>query len=496
MKGKRLIRINYMQFNTHIFILFFLPISIISYFIINRLSKNKNHIGNCFLLILSIIFYAYAGVKILFFLIFSIIINYIFILLQKKINYYNRIILSGAIIINVLILLSFKYLNFFILNINTIFNKEIASLDIILPLGISFFTFQQIQYQVETYYRRTQSYSFFEYVLYVFYFPKLIMGPLTDPHYLITQFRDPQKKNINLDNIVQGIQLFVTGLLKKLCLADVFAQGVDWGFTNQSIATSGDLIIVMLAYTFQIYFDFSGYTDMANGISKMLNISLPINFNSPYKAFSIREFWKRWHMSLTHFLTQYIYIPLGGSKKGNTITYINTLVVFVISGIWHGANWTFILWGFLHGMGQILNRIFQKQYEKINPVVQWFLTFSYINILWLLFRSASITEWITMLKNILHLSDMNISQKLINKFIRPETQIIFKTLRISFLNEKIYGFSLLFYIAISFIICLCCENTNSKEHKKSFLSLIFIVLGFVWCLTCLGTESTFVYFNF
>ena len=485
-----------MQFNTHIFILFFLPLSIIIYFIINRISKNKNHIGNCLLLILSIIFYAYAGVKILLFLVFSIIINYTFILLQKKINHSNKIILSITITINVFILLSFKYINFFILNINTIFNKEIASLDIILPLGISFFTFQQIQYQVETYYHKTQSYSFLEYVLYIFYFPKLIMGPLTDPHYLITQFRDPLNKNINSDNIVYGIQLFVIGLFKKIALADVFAQGVDWGFTNQSIATSGDLIIVMLAYTFQIYFDFSGYTDMAIGISQMLNISLPINFNSPYKAFSIREFWKRWHMSLTHFLTQYIYIPLGGSKKGNTITYINTLVVFLISGIWHGANWTFILWGFLHGIGQIFNRVFQKQYDKISPVVQWFLTFSYINILWLLFRSESITQWIAMLKNILNLSNMNVSKELINKFIRPETQIILKTLRISFLNEKIYGFSLLCYIAISFIICLCFENTNSKKYKKSYLSLITTVLCFVWCLTCLGAESTFVYFNF
>ncbi len=296
------------------------------------------------------------------------------------------------IVSNVLLLFYFKYLNFFITNINAIFTKEIPLKEIILPLGISFFTFQQIMYVVSVY-RNQISLNVLDYLVYILYFPKLLMGPLNDPKEFIDQINEDERKKGDWNNIANGLKILSFGLFKKLVLADTFAIAVNWAYTNIDVATSMDWLLAMLFYTFEIYFDFSGYTDMAVGISTMLNIQLPSNFNSPYKAMSIREFWKRWHISLTTFFTKYIYIPLGGSREGIVHTYLNTMIVFLISGLWHGANWTFILWGVLHGTFSLLDRITEKHRNKVNIVVQWSLTFLVVNILWLLFRSESIEQW-------------------------------------------------------------------------------------------------------
>ena len=182
------------------------------------------------------------------------------------------------------------------------------------------------------------------------------------------------------------------GLAKKVLIADLFGHAVSWGWGTTDTLSSMEIVIVMLSYTFQIYFDFSGYSDMAVGIGKMFNIDIPVNFLSPYKSYSILEFWKLWHITLTKFLRNYVYIPLGGNKKGYIRTYVNIILVFLLSGIWHGANWTFILWGGIHGLAQVLNRIFERTWNNCNQVFRWLCTFSFINVMWLIFRADSVMQ--------------------------------------------------------------------------------------------------------
>ena len=324
------------------------------------------------------------------------------------------------------------------------------------------------------------------------------MGPLVSPNVLLAQFHDESKRKISSENIVDGIQMFIIGLFKKVILADTFAKAVAWAWNLGDFTkiTAMDIFLVMLAYTFQIYFDFSGYSDMAIASAKMLNFELPMNFDSPYKAYSIRDFWKRWHISLTKFLTEYIYFPLGGSKKGEARTYLNTMIVFLISGVWHGANWTFILWGILHGVFSIFDRLVEKFRKNIHPALQWMTTFLTINVLWLLFRANSIGEWKHALSQMLRLQDTRISDGLISTFIQPESKLLTKVFHLDFFDGNVRGFWMLVFYLIGFVLCLGFENAYRRKYKKNILTAIFFAILFVFTLTCIGSESVFVYFNF
>lgn len=470
----------------------FLPLFIITYYV---LSKINPVFGKIALVIGSIIFYIYSGWKVSVVLGISILINYGMAIIMVCRPPHRKILLFLNSIFNIGILLYFKYFNFFITNINTLFSKRIPLKEIVLPLGISFFTFQQIMYVVNIS-KGEISLNLLDYLAYILYFPKILMGPLNEPKEFISQLNDSNLKHVNWDNIACGIKTFSFGLFKKLVLADTFAIAVNWGYSNFETASSVDWILIMLFYTFEIYFDFSGYTDMAVGISSMLNIQLPINFDSPYKAISIRDFWKRWHISLTDFFTGYIYVPLGGSRKGRFRTYYNTILVFFISGIWHGANWTFILWGILHGTFSVLDRVFEKQQQKLSSIVRWSLTFFAVNILWLLFRSDSIMQWFTILKQIFFFQNMTVSDGLIKSFILPETAFLLKMLHLRRINEYIKGFSILLFTLAGFGLCLIPENNYKNFKKNNCFSLITASIAFVWSFLCLSSESVFVYFNF
>ena len=484
-----------MQFNSYIFIFLLLPISVIGYFLVNKYFKNKN-LGNYFLLAVSVAFYCYAGLNNSFILLLSVIVNYFLATRIKKSEHSKKSLLIMSFVFNIGILLYFKYTNFFILNINSIFKTDMAVANIILPLGISFFTFQQIAYVMNVYKKTIEDVSFSEYALFILYFPKLIMGPLIEPDKFIAQIRDEKRKKLDLDNVIIGIRMFNIGLFKKLLFADVFSQAVTWGFSNYDMVSSLDWIIISLAYTFEIYFDFSGYSDMAIGISKMLNIDLPINFNSPYKSYSMREFWEKWHMSLTNFLTRYIYIPLGGNRKGKVRTYINMILVFVISGIWHGANWTFIMWGILNGMICAVERMLGNRTKDIHSGFKWCLNFIVINVLWLLFRAESITQWIDIIKRTVSLSNISISSGLVNSFNIPELSFLYKWTSLSYLDSKIYGFTMMAYICIAFIIVLCFKNTSERTYKNTAVSAVVSAILLMWGILSLGSISTFVYFGF
>lgn len=482
-----------MQFNSFSFILLFLPLTVLLYYISNGLNIT---IGKIVLLIASITFYAYPDWRVLNVISISLAINYLFAALIKKTNRWRTLYLCIPIIINIGLLLYFKYSNFAITSINTYFGKEMPLKELILPVGISFFTFQQIAYIVAVYKGEIEKADILDYLVFILFFPKILMGPLTDPVDFIGQLNDSLSKKINWENISFGIKIFSLGLFKKVMLADVFAGAVAWGYTNIETATSMDWILVMLFYTFEIYFDFSGYSDMATGASLMFNITLPINFDSPYKAISIRDFWRRWHISLTKFLTKYIYIPLGGNKKGILFTCLNTMIVFLVSGIWHGANWTFILWGAMHGALSIFDRLFDKVQEKICGPARWICTFTAVNILWLLFRSETILQWRDILTKIICFQNLNVSDELIRIFELQETSFISNTLNLNWQTENIRGFWMLVYIVVSGGICLLFENNYKKLKSNSWVMMVISAIAFIWGFICLSSESVFVYFNF
>jgi D-alanyl-lipoteichoic acid acyltransferase DltB (MBOAT superfamily) len=390
--------------------------------------------------------------------------------------------------------------------------------NITLPLGISFFTFQQVSFIVDSYRGETKGYSFLDYALFVSFFPQLVAGPIVLHSELISQFNDKVKWKVDFDNLTRGIILFTRGLAKKVLIADVFGKAVDWGFERAAIATSGqealafyEIIIVMLSYTFQIYFDFSGYSDMATGLGSMFNFVIPMNFNSPYKALSVADFWKRWHMTLTRFLTKYVYIPLGGNRKGKVRTYINIMIVFLVSGIWHGANWTFILWGIIHGLGQCFNRVtggvYKAMTSKIDscrlgrfimmPVkaIQWAVTFVFINVTWLLFRADSVTQWLQILDR-LKVPYYFTRAELLDFFRIPRISYVFEALHIYMPEKSVEFFCMYVFMGLAFALCLLFENNYKRQARRNTLSMV-ITAGLLFvCIISLSSISTFLYFNF
>ncbi len=482
-----------MQFNTYIFILIYLPVLVTGYFFLNKINLR---IGKIFLIAGNVIFYLYGGYGTALILGMGILFNFaVAKILQKKVKG-NKIIFILAVISNLGMLFYFKYCNFVIENINNLLKMEFELRNVLFPLGISFFTFQQIAYIFCVYKNEIDNVCCLDYLAYITYFPKLIMGPLIESADFMVQLNDRKLKSINWENIANGIKLFSFGLFKKMVLADTFSVAVNWGYTNIDLATSMDWILIMLFYTFQIYFDFSGYTDMAIGVSDMLNIELPMNFNSPYKALTIRDFWKRWHMTLTGFLTKYIYIPLGGSRNGRIRTCLNTFLVFMASGIWHGANWTFILWGALHGLLHILDRVFAKYLERLIEPVRWMGTFMAINLLWLLFRSDSISQYHMILYNIFTFQDTSVSDGLIDCFRLPETGFLNEMLHLGYVDLRIRGMWMLIFTFAALFLCLVPENNYNCKRKNSYFYMFLASVVFIWSFICLSSESVFVYTNF
>ena len=295
----------------------------------------------------------------------------------------KKAILIVAIAANLALLGYFKYSDFLIDNLNFAFNLHIHSLNLLLPLAISFFTFQQIAYLVDSYSGgSTKEYNFLNYCLFVTFFPQLIAGPIVHHKEVMPQFGNLKSKVPNYKNIALGIFVFSLGLFKKVLIADTFAVWASNGFDKAEILSLIEAWVTSLSYTFQLYFDFSGYCDMAIGAALLFNIKLPINFNSPYKASDIQDFWRRWHITLSRFLRDYVYIPLGGNRKGRARTYLNLILTFIIGGIWHGAGWTFIFWGFLHGLALMIHRFWHNLGFRMNKVLAWFITFNFVNIAW------------------------------------------------------------------------------------------------------------------
>ena len=484
-----------MLFNSYVFVLLFFPLCLAGYFGLNY--RKHYTLAQLFLLAMSLWFYGFFNPAYLSIIIVSIILNYGFsmALLSVRSQVLKKLLLAVALCGNVGILFYYKYFDFFMVNVTALIGMDYTLKNILLPLGISFFTFQQLSYIIDSYKGEVPKYNFLQYASFVAYFPQLIAGPIVTHDELVPQFMDETKKRINWDNMSQGLYMFVLGMAKKVLIADTFGLAVNWAFANVGLLDSTNALIAMMAYTVQIYFDFSGYCDMAIGIARMMNFDLPLNFRSPYKAVTIGDFWSRWHMTLTRFFTKYIYIPLGGSRRGLARTCINTLVVFLISGIWHGANWTFILWGCLHGVCMVTEKCFRTYINKIPRCINWFMTFLFVSLTWVFFRADSIGQAMEFLSRLVSFDFGPINANILAAFELPELVFMLKQIHLGSMAPKLL---LAGFFAAAMVLMLGMKNAYEwmGHFKPTLLNMLMISFLLMWCVFSFAGISTFLYFNF
>jgi len=397
-----------MLFNSFDFLFIFAPVVLIVFFIV--CSTGLNGIAIIWLILASLFYYGLWNPANICLVIGSILFNFA---LGKTLSNYENIILWKRVInkkalfvfgltSNLLLLGYYKYANFFIDNVNIISGSSIHIEKIILPLAISFFTFQQITFLVDAYRGQTLKINFLNYCLFITFFPKLIAGPITYPREFFPQIIRRDVYKFNIENIAIGLTFFFIGLFKKVAIADNVSCYVTPVFNaseQNTLITFTAAWVGAIAYALQIYFDFSGYSDMAIGLGRMFGIQLPLNFHSPYKSINIIDFWRRWHITLSRFLRDYIYIPLGGNRKGDIRKNINIIITMLLGGLWHGAGWTFVLWGGLHGICLVINHMFRALRIKLGQDLNKpsllgrglsrAITFIIVTIGWVLFRADS-----------------------------------------------------------------------------------------------------------
>ena len=377
-----------MVFSSGVFLFIFLPLVLFLYYICGK------RLRNYLLLISSLFFYAWGGLSYLNLLMTSIVINYIFgLLIDKSINklILRKTFITLGVILNLVLLFNYKYYDFFVLNINNLSGANLEIKNIILPIGISFFTFQGMSYIIDVYRNDAKvNKNIFSVALYISFFPQLVAGPIIKYKTIDDQIRNRKE---SLEDFNYGINRFIIGLSKKVIIADVLAvmanDIISYYPEGISMTTAW---IGAICYTLQIYFDFSGYSDMAIGLGYLFGFKFSENFNYPYISKSITEFWRRWHISLSTWFKEYLYIPLGGNKTGNV--YFNLFIVFLATGIWHGAAWNFIIWGLWHGLFIIIERFIRNKtwYKKIPSLVKYFITMIIVVVGWVLFRADSLKE--------------------------------------------------------------------------------------------------------
>nr|WP_233702034.1 MBOAT family O-acyltransferase [Helicobacter enhydrae] len=417
----------------------------------------------------------------------------------------RKTLLIIALVFNIALLGLFKYMDFFIDNINFVFGSHIGLLHIVLPLGISFFTITQIAFLVDCYEGLVKERNPLNYALFVTFFPHLIAGPILHHKEMMPQFADTKNKILNYENLAIGLFLFAIGLFKKTVIADSFAPWADAGFDavdNGLVLNLFESWATILSYAFQLYFDFSGYSDMAVALGLMFNVKLPINFNSPFKALNISDFWRRWHMSLTNFLTTYIYTPMIRVFQNPSFAkmMLATFVTFFIAGIWHGAGWGFVIFGALHGVALVVNQYWKKKLSKILKVkipkiISWFLTFIFVLIAWVFFRAESVQGAFNLLKGMFSTNIvLPISLETRLNFLM-QYGIAFGRWASVITEPSYVVFS---SIVFGFVVCLGFKNSmqiiaNFKPTKLMLLAIVFLS---VIALLCFDRTQQFLYFNF
>lgn len=487
-----------MLFNSYIFIFLFLPLVLAGYYLFRRAGKDTA--AKLYLIGMSLWFYGYQNIYYLWILVVSILVNHFLTVKLSACRQKNwrKLLLGTGILWDLGILFLFKYFNFFLTNMNQVFSMEMKLLSIALPLGISFYTFQQMSYVIDVYHQECKPYSIIDYAMYVTFFPQLIAGPIVYHSELIPQFQKKYDKKINFADLSKGIYAFSLGLGKKVLLADTFSKIVNAGYDSISGLNAISTLLVMVCYSLQIYFDFSGYCDMAYGIGYLFHVKLPINFNSPYKAQSIVDFWDRWHMTLTRFFTKYIYIPLGGSRKGRLRTYFNILIVFTVSGFWHGANWTFVIWGILNGIANVLEKLLGKPYHKLPKMIKVIVTFIFTTFAWSIFRAESFEQVIALWSRLKSGGWTQVYGMLSDTFNNLIEMKFLYHAGFSHMVETFPGLLLIIFTLLCLLACFFLRNTQEKVESMTFTKkeIALIVICIVGSVISLSDVSEFLYFNF
>jgi len=488
-------------FNSYEFIFVFLPVSFFIYFYLNH--KRLTTASKIWLVFASLFFYSWWNIVYLPLILTSVFFNYAIASaivdrdeLKKK-YFSKKSLLQIGLVFNIGLLAYFKYADFFISNTNSLVNTDIGLLHLALPLAISFFTLQQIAFLVDSYEGLAKEKKFINYIMFVTFFPQLIAGPIVHHKEMMPQFVSIRNKAKNYKNIALGLFILSIGLFKKVVIADTFAIWATAGFDTATTLNLFEAWFTSLSYTFQLYFDFSGYTDIAMGAALLFNIKLPINFNSPYKATGIIDFWQRWHITLSRFVTTYIYTPL--VKSFDNLNFhkamVATFVTFLIAGLWHGASWMFVIFGGLHGLALVVNNYWKKTKIKINKILAWFITFNFVNITMVFFRAEEWDDAIKVLSSMFSLDNImlpNILESVLpflNKY----------GVEFGWFTQNIQGksFTLVFLI-IGFILVLFFENSSKKldNFKLNFINSFIFVMAFTISLYKLSGYSEFLYFRF
>ena len=505
-----------MLFNSYFFIFVFLPLSLAGWYLLNRLKRYK--LAQGYLIGMSLWFYAWYNVSFLWVMLGSCLFNFgvSFFLSGRDTPRMRRFLLIAGCVVNIGALGIFKYYNFFVENVNAVFGADFQTRNILLPLGISFFTFQQLSYLIDRCRGDAPHYSLMDYLSFVTFFPSLISGPIVLHASTVPQFQDETRRRFSAECFARGVMQFSIGLAKKVLLADTLALAVNYGYENIAALDAPAALAAAVGYTLELYFDFSGYSDMAIGVGKMFRIEIPENFNSPYRATSVKDFWKRWHMTLSRFLQTYVYFPLGGSRKGKLRTFVNTMITFLVSGLWHGANWTFVFWGFLHGLGVAAAAIVgnrkasgeknagRKLQDKgirnraLRLLCQ-LATFAYVCMAFVFFRADSIQDGFLLLSRIF---SFHVDGQLVQMAAAMEpSEIYIVTKALSLIAPSLVGAAqiaaMIFMLAVSFFV-LTRKNTVQIISRKeiSFRFTMWLAFLFAWSVISLSGVSTFVYFSF
>jgi D-alanyl-lipoteichoic acid acyltransferase DltB (MBOAT superfamily) len=472
-----------MLFCSYIFIFAFLPITFAGYYLLGRWATRR--VAMAWLVVASLVFYGFFNWTLLFIIGSSMVANYAVLWILERDSggipsTFRKSAMIFGVVFNLALLGYYKYAMFIVNNVTALTGSEFVLKGIILPLGISFYTFQQIGCVVDIYRQpRGKLYPVVEYMLFVTFFPQLVAGPIVSHAEMMPQFEKPEVARLNGVNLAPGLHLFAIGLFKKLVIADLFAPWATAGW-NLSSPSFSQTLFTLFAFMFQLYFDFSGYSDMAIGLGRMFNIRLPLNFNSPLRATSITDLWRRWHITLGTFLTQYIYIPLGGNRKGPFRAYVNLSIVFLLCGIWHGASWLFVIWGAINAVAMVAHRFWQKRGWKMPAVLGWLLTFGiWIPSLICTRFNGTWEQAVNLTRGLFSKPDFPHALKLIRVVAYPESQP-------------------LWWMLAATIIVFCFPNaaTRLDKFRATLPGAWFTAILLVVAIFHISLESPFIYFNF
>ena len=462
-----------MLFNSYEFIFLFLPVTLAVYFLAGRSGNTRLAFG--WLLVASLFFYAYWHFANIAIIIVSVCFNYWLgrRVIQEAPASRRRLYTGLGIAANLALLGYFKYANFFVNNWNALGAPTIHLQRIVLPIAISFFTFQQIVFLVEAYRGKAGDYDFLHYALLVTFFPHLIAGPIVHYREMLTQFNRPSVARFQSSHFAVGVTIFCIGLAKKVILADSaapFANAVFGAAKSGASLTFGEAWIGALAYTFQLYFDFSGYSDMAIGLARMVGIRFPMNFDSPYKSLNIVDFWRRWHITLSRFLRDYLYIPLGGNRKGPIRRYLNLFLTMLLGGLWHGAGWTFVVWGGLHGIYLMINHGWQTikkalgfdRPSLVGRGLARVVTFGCVVVAWVFFRAENFGAATSVLKSMFLGTGVSFPKNYAAKHHVPEALVKLADIRFdgSFHNALMDPSSAIQWVVVLGLIAWLAPNTQ------------------------------------